>query len=75
MFVYAATRTVISDQIGRISSILSLNSNILNIMGGENNALGHPKLVTKNPVPSDIQISQDIVKEVGLLSIEDVAKE
>lgn len=44
-------------------------------MGGENNALGHPKLVTKNPVPSDIQISQDIVKEVGLLSIEDVAKE
>jgi len=39
------------------------------------NILGHPKLVPKNPVPSDIGISMDIVKEVGLLPIEDVAKE
>lgn len=36
---------------------------------------GHPKLQPKNPVPSDIDISQDIVREVGLLSIEDVAAE
>jgi len=39
------------------------------------NASGHPKLQTKTPVPSDIQISHDIVNEVGLLSIETIAKE
>jgi len=39
------------------------------------NALGHPKLQPKYPVPSDIQVSQDIVKEIGLLSIRDLAKE
>ena len=39
------------------------------------NVLGHPTLEPKNPVPSDIDISMDIVKEVGLLPIEDVAKE
>eukprot|EP00978_Attheya_sp_CCMP212_P000498 scaffold995_cov53-Attheya_sp.AAC.2 len=39
------------------------------------NAMGHPKLVTKSPVPSDIGVSQDIVKEVGLLPIKDVARE
>jgi len=44
-------------------------------MSEEKNILGHPKLVPKTPVPSDIQVSQDIVKEVGLLSIEEVAKE
>jgi len=38
-------------------------------------ALGNPKLKPKCPVPSDIQISQDIVQEVGLLPIETVAKE
>ena len=39
------------------------------------NALGHPALQCKHPVPSDIEVSQDIVKEVGLLSIADLAKE
>jgi len=39
------------------------------------NTLGHPKLKPKIPVPSDIQISQDIVNEIGLLPIETVAKE
>lgn len=44
-------------------------------MSEEKNALGHPKLVPKFPVPSDIEVSQDIVKEVGLLPIADLAKE
>ena len=35
----------------------------------------HPKLQPKTPVPSDIEISQDIVREVGLLPIADLAKE
>ena len=35
----------------------------------------HPTLQPKTPVPSDIEVSQDIVNEVGLLPIEDVAKE
>jgi hypothetical protein len=35
----------------------------------------YPKLKPKTPVPSDIQISQDIVKEVGLLPTEDLAKD
>jgi hypothetical protein len=39
------------------------------------NALGYPLLQCKTPVPSDIQISQDIVKDVGLLSIADLAKQ
>jgi hypothetical protein len=39
------------------------------------NALGYPKLKAKSPIPSDIVISQQIVKEVGLLSITDVAKQ
>jgi len=38
-------------------------------------ANGHPKLQPKTPVPSDIDISQDIVREVGLLPIETVASE
>ena len=41
----------------------------------ETNALGYPKLQPKKPVPSDIEVSQSIVKEVGLLPIEDVAKQ
>jgi formate--tetrahydrofolate ligase len=39
------------------------------------NQNGHPKLQPKTPVPSDIQISQDLVREVGLLPIEQVALE
>jgi hypothetical protein len=39
------------------------------------NALGHPKLKVKTPVPSDIEISQQIVKEVGLLPIIEVGKQ
>jgi len=40
-----------------------------------NNASGNPKLVPKTPVPSDIEISQDIVNDVGLLSISELAKQ
>ena len=35
----------------------------------------YPKLKPKTPVPSDIEVSQDIVREVGLLPIEKVASE
>jgi len=41
----------------------------------ETNAIGHPILKPKTPVPSDIQVSKDIVKEVGLLDIATLAKE
>lgn len=41
----------------------------------ETNIIGHPTLKPKSPVPSDIQVSQDIVKEVGLLDIDALAKE
>lgn len=41
----------------------------------EVNALGYPKLPVKTPVPSDIEVSQQIVKEVGLLPIADVGKQ
>ena len=44
-------------------------------MSNEVNALGYPKLLAKSPVPSDIQISQQIVKEVGLLDIREVGKQ
>jgi len=33
------------------------------------------RLQPQDPVPSEIAISQQIVREVGLLSMEDVAKE
>lgn len=39
------------------------------------NILGYPILKPKTPVPSDIQVSQDIVKEVGLLPIDVLARE
>lgn len=39
------------------------------------NILGHPTLKPKTPVPSDIEVSQDIVNEVGLISTTDLAKE
>lgn len=38
----------------------------------ELNALGYPKLVPRVPVPSDIEISQDITK-LGLLPLDEVA--
>ena len=38
----------------------------------ETNALGYPKLSCRKPVPSDIEVSQQIVKEVGLLPIREV---
>ena len=41
----------------------------------ELNALGYPKLQTKTPVPSDIEVSQQIVKDVGLLDITEVGKQ
>lgn len=43
--------------------------------GDDLNALGYPKLVCRVPVPSDIEVSQQIVKEVGLLPIMDVGKQ
>lgn len=50
-----------------------MNTNIISgTMEGRNK---HPKLQPKTPVPSDIEVSQDIVNEVGLLPIEDVALE
>mmetsp|Transcript_1976 Transcript_1976/g.2678 ORF Transcript_1976/g.2678 Transcript_1976/m.2678 type:complete len:656 (+) Transcript_1976:45-2012(+) len=42
-------------------------------MSEETNTLGHPKLKPKTPVPSDIRVSQDIVKDVGLLPIDELA--
>ncbi len=41
----------------------------------ETNAIGYPSLKPKTPVPSDIQISHDIVKEVGLLPVDQLAAE
>lgn len=38
------------------------------------NALGYPVLQPKNPVPSDIEVSQSIVKD-GLLPMEEVGKQ
>jgi hypothetical protein len=43
-------------------------------MSTSTDAWGQPKLVPKSPVPSDIGVSQDIVKEVGLLPIEELAE-
>lgn len=37
------------------------------------NALGHPRLQPKTPVPSDIEISHSIVNDVGLLPISDLS--
>lgn len=51
------------------------NDNVNDNANGTSNALGYPLLQCKDPVPSDIQVSQDIVKEVGLLSIADLAKQ
>jgi hypothetical protein len=39
------------------------------------NALGYPFLQPIVPIPSDITISQHIVRTVGLLPIQDVAKQ
>jgi hypothetical protein len=39
------------------------------------NALGYAKLAPKTPVPSDIEVSQQIVKEVGLLPILELGKQ
>ena len=41
----------------------------------DNNALGYPKLVCRTPVPSDIEVSQQIVKEIGLLPITEVGRQ
>lgn len=41
----------------------------------ELNALGYPILQPKSPVPSDIEVSQSIVKQVGLLPIAQVAQQ
>ncbi|GAX27139.1 methylenetetrahydrofolate dehydrogenase (NADP+) / methenyltetrahydrofolate cyclohydrolase / formyltetrahydrofolate synthetase [Fistulifera solaris] len=41
----------------------------------ELNALGYPVLKPKTPVPSDIEVSQSIVRDVGLLPITEVGKQ
>lgn len=41
----------------------------------ELNALGYPVLQPKSPVPSDIEVSQSIVSEVGLLPLSELAKQ
>jgi hypothetical protein len=43
--------------------------------GKTKNALGYPLLQPKSPVPSDIVVSQSIVKEVGLLPLEDLVQQ
>ena len=50
-----------------IESTTSSSSNI--------NRKSRPTLQPKTPVPSDIEVSQQIVSEVGLLPIADVATE
>jgi formate--tetrahydrofolate ligase len=39
------------------------------------NALGYPKLQPQHPVPTDIQVSQQIVQQVGLLPLSDLAQQ
>lgn len=39
------------------------------------NALGYEELQPKTPVPSDISVSQSIVQEVGLISMQELAKQ
>lgn len=39
------------------------------------NALGYDLLQPTIPVPSDIEVSQQIVKDVGLLPMNDLAKQ
>jgi hypothetical protein len=41
----------------------------------ELNSLGYPLLQCKSPVPTDIQISHDIVKDVGLLTMQEMAQQ
>lgn len=54
----------------------SVKKRDIHTMTGESvNALGYPNLAVRTPVPSDIEVSQQIVKEVGLLPIQDVAKQ
>lgn len=50
-------------------------SNRISAGGEELNALGYPKLKPTSPVPSDIRISQQIVRDVGLLPVSEVAKQ
>jgi hypothetical protein len=44
-------------------------------MTAELNALGYPVLEPATPVPSDIEISQQLSRDVGLLPIREVAKQ
>lgn len=48
---------------------------LITMSSNDVNALGYPKLAAKTPVPSDIEVSQQIVKEVGLLPISDIGKQ
>jgi hypothetical protein len=40
-----------------------------------NNALGYPKLVPQRPVPSDIDISQALVRGAGILAVAELARQ
>jgi formate--tetrahydrofolate ligase len=39
------------------------------------NALGYPLLQPSHPVPSDIEVSQQIVQDVGLLPLSELAQQ
>jgi hypothetical protein len=39
------------------------------------NALGYDVLEPKVPVPSDIDVSQSIVREIGMLSMQELAQQ
>jgi hypothetical protein len=39
------------------------------------NALGYTKLAPRSPVPTDIEISQEIVRDMGILSMSELAQQ
>jgi len=72
--------TMLSKKVVRLSNAKIKNKTIFRTImsSSENekmNALGYPKLSCRIPVPSDIEVSQQIVKEVGLLPITEVGRQ
>jgi hypothetical protein len=67
-FLHSLNSIIISIRYCRSSSCTIMNEEELN-------ALGYPVLKPKTPVPSDIEVSQSIVREVGLLPIAEVGKQ
>jgi Formate--tetrahydrofolate ligase len=66
-YVVAATSTTTAAATTTMSHDDDVETNL--------NALGYPKLVTQTPVPSDIEISQYLVKNVGILPVQELAKQ